>query len=117
MGDEQGAICFDSSGLEGGIGNGDAHEIVEAGVVDLESEERGDGFAELMPEVFGWKTGAFAADASGGDEERFALVKFAVRRFDFEALVDLAHVCRAAVSSPSRSRVTSGVGQAINDRF
>ena len=51
VGDEEGALGFEGVDFDVSVGDGDALEIVEADVADLEGEEGGDGLGHGVAEV------------------------------------------------------------------
>ena len=109
-----------SGGLEfadpdGGVGDGDAHEIGEPAVLDFKGEERWYGGLHRVAHRLDREAGLLAPDASGGDEDVAGVVNFAGRGFDLKALLDFSNFRSSAMGPPTGAVLTGGMGQAIDD--
>ena len=90
---------------------------MKAGVFDLKGEERGNGRAEFMAEVFGGNTGVLAANPAGSHEERLGEVGRSVGCFELENSVDHTDFFDSTTGVPGHIVSSGGGGQRVDDCF
>lgn len=117
MSDEGGADGLLSACLHGGLGDGEARELMEGRVVNLEGEEGGDGGSEVVFCFASNDSGVVTAEPASGDEYFVGREGFSFRIVNEVTFGAWFESGDSMASAPLDAEVVSSIGEAVDDGF